>query len=157
MLTRWSVLLPNNFYFKGLGCNALSDMLFICIWRSIVWVDKSDLLTRLQSSLPNYFYITLTLGYHTLSRWIIKNRFWYMSFHILQDRLTWHFLEHPIESFCKSSCCSSTFLVGYFSCRMTSRRLGDKKIRWSRQHRRLRLRFSLGLYSPSNYFLFSFS
>jgi hypothetical protein len=53
--------------------HVLSVLLFICIWHSIVWAYKSDLLTRLQSLSPNYFYITQTLEYHTISWEINKN------------------------------------------------------------------------------------
>ena len=55
------------FIYKWMRCTRLSNLVFICVWHSIVRAYKGDLLTRLQDLLPNYFYIALTLRYHTIS------------------------------------------------------------------------------------------
>ena len=81
------------FIYKWLRCTGLSDLLSICIWHSSVRAYLSDLLTRLQSLLPNYLCIGLTLGYHIISRWI---------------RMA--LLGQPKESFCRSPCRSPPFL-----------------------------------------------
>ena len=90
--------------------HVLSVLLFICIWHLIVWVYKSDLLTRLQSLSPNYFYITQTLEYHTISWEIKNNRFWYKSFQILNDSLVYCFFGNLRNLSSMSSCRSSSFL-----------------------------------------------
>jgi len=59
-----SLVIQLLFIIQRLRCTGSSDVPIICIWHSIVWAYKSDLLTSSWGLLPNYFYITRTLKYH---------------------------------------------------------------------------------------------
>ena len=108
-----SLVINLLFIFQRLRCTELSDVLFICIWHSIVRAYKSDLLTSSWGLLPKYFHTTRTLEYHIISREVKKNRFWYKSFQILNDSLVYRFFGSG----------SSRSFAGVFTCKLECTRI----------------------------------